>query len=306
MNATAAPQSQSGLRQLRWLGLSLAMVGLLSAFLFAGDAAAASPVKNGKINACYKLRGKAKGSLRLLAGKRHCKRGERKLSWSVAGTPGPQGGQGSSGGQGSQGPGGPQGEPGAKGETGASGGTGLASLESKVASLSLEVKALEDLLEGVSGGDLSSVVSKLNGITGTQLSDAVGSVPVVSSLVPKVADVEGLLSGVGSGDLSGVVNKLSGISGSELDEAVSSLPVVSTLAPKLTSLEGAVGGLPTLESTVTGLTSKTGALCTQASNLTSGINGLNSGVSELKVLGLGGLSLDTSSLPAKLGAFNCP
>jgi hypothetical protein len=284
------------------------MVGLLSAFLLAGNAVAASPVKNGKINACYKVRGKRKGSMRLLAGKGHCKRGERKLSWSVAGTTGPQGATGVQGGEGSQGSTGPQGNPGAKGESGSAGGSTLASLETKVASLNVEVQALEDLLEGVSTGDLSGVVNKLNGITGTQLGDAVSSVPIVSSLVPKVTSVEGLLSGVGSGDLSSVVNKLNGISGSDLGEAVSSLPVVSTLAPKVTSLEGVVGGLPSLESTVTGLgstvtdlTTKTGALCTQAKTLTDQSNLLGSTFGEIKVLsGLVTLELPK---PAKLTEF---
>ncbi|MET0558033.1 MAG: hypothetical protein ABW065_05115 [Solirubrobacterales bacterium] len=287
MNATAAPQMQAKLGLGRWLGLSLAMVGLLSAFLLTGSAgAAAPPVKNGKITACYELRGKAKGSMRLLAGKGRCKRGERKLSWNVVGPAGSQGGAGAQGEQGTVGTAGPQGNPGAAGGTGSSGGTGsLASLETKVASLSVEVNALEDLLEGVSSGDLSGALGKLNGISDTQLDEAVASVPVVSSLVPKVASVEGLLSGVGSGDLEGLV---------------SDLPVLETT---VTSLGSTVTGLG---STVTGLNSKTGSLCTQASNLTSGLNGLNTGVSELKVLGLVGLSLDTSSLPSKLGTFNCP
>jgi len=265
------------------------MVGLLSALLLAGDAAAAtSPIKNGKINACYKVRGKAKGSMRLLAGKRHCKRGERKLSWSVAGTTGAQGATGAQGGQGSQGSTGPQGNPGAKGESGSGGASTLANLESKVASLNVEVKALEDLLEGVSTGDLSSVLSKLNGITGTQLGDAVSSAPIVSSLVPKVASVEGLLAGVGSGDLSGAVGKLSGVTGTQLNETVGDLP----------GLQSTVTGLG---STVTGLTTKTGALCTQAKTLTDQSNLLGSTFGEIKVLS-GIVSLELPK-PAELTKF---
>lgn len=266
------------------------MVGLFSALLLAGDAGAAtSLIKNGKINACYKVRGKAKGSMRLLAGKGHCKHGERKLSWSVAGTTGAQGATGAQGGEGSQGSTGPQGNPGAKGESGSGGGGAtLANLETKVASLNAEVQALEDLLEGVGTGDLSGVVNKLNGITGTQLGDAVSSVPIVSSLVPKVSSVEGLLTGVGSGDLSGAVSKLSGVTGTQLNETVGDLP----------GLQSTVTGLG---STVTGLTTKTGALCTQAKTLTDQSNLLGSTFGEIKVLS-GLVSLELPK-PAELTEF---
>ena len=272
------------------------MVGLFSALLLAGDAGAAtSPIKNGKINACYKVRGKAKGSMRLLAGKGHCKRGERKLSWSVAGTTGAQGATGAQGGEGSQGSTGPQGNPGAKGESGSGGASTLASLESKVASLNVEVKTLEDLLEGVNTGDLSGALSKLNGITGTQLGDAVSSAPIVSSLAPKVASVEGLLAGVGSGDLSGAVSKLSGVTGTQLNEAVSG---VTGLQSTVTNLGSTVSGLG---STVTGLTTKTGALCTQAKTLTDQSNLLGSTFGEIKVLS-GIVSLELPK-PAELTEF---
>jgi len=53
-----------------------------------------------------------------------------------------------------------------------------------------------------------------------------------------------------------------------------------------------VGALPVVDS-----------LCAQASSVTGGINALRTGIS---VLGLAGLSLNTSGLPAALTPFTCP
>ena len=197
MNANAAPQAKSGFRFGVSLSLLTAVVGLLTGLVLVGPATAASPVKNGQVRACYKVKGKPKGAMRAVKGKR-CRRGERRLTWSVVG---PAGAAGAAGSQGSTGSQGPQGAPGVKGNPGTAGtaggsgaGTSLTNLETKVASLSLEVKTLEDLLEGVSGGDLSGLLAKLNGISATQLNEAVGAVPTVDSLVPKVSDLEGLLN----------------------------------------------------------------------------------------------------------------
>jgi hypothetical protein len=196
------------------LGLLTAVVGLITGLVLVGPATAASPVKNGQIRACYKVKGKPKGAMRVVKGKR-CRPGERRLTWSVVGAAGAPGANGSQGPRGEQGAQGLQGNPGANGSAGSTGGAGasLAGLETKVASLSLEVGALEDLLAGVNSGDLSGALGKLDGITGLQLNEAIGVVPTVASLVPKVSDLEGLLSGVNSGDLSGALGKLDGVTG---------------------------------------------------------------------------------------------
>ena len=55
---------------------------------FGAVATAAPPVgKDGQIHACYRVKGKPKGSLRVVpSAKKRCKRGERKVTWSVTGS----------------------------------------------------------------------------------------------------------------------------------------------------------------------------------------------------------------------------
>lgn len=275
MKANAVPQAKSGFGLGASLGLLTAVVGLITGLVLVGPATAASPVKNGQIRACYKVKGKAKGTMRVVKGKR-CKRGERPLTWSVAGPAGATGAAGSQGSAGSQGPQGVPGNPGAAGSAGSAGaGTSLAGLETQVASLSLEVDALESLLAGVGDGDLSGLLAKLNGITGTQLQDAVDTVPVVSSLS----------------------TKLDGISGEDLEDVVADLP---TLQSTVSGLSSTVGGLGT---TVTGLTAKTGELCDQAKELNEQTGLLGAGFGEIKVLsGLVTLGLPTID---DLDPFTC-
>lgn len=198
MNANAVPQANSGFRLGVSLGLLTAVVGLITGLVLVGPATAASPVKNGQIRACYKVKGKAKGAMRVVKGKR-CRRGERPLTWSVAGPTGAPGAAGAQGSAGSQGPQGVPGNPGADGSAGSAGsggGASLAGLETKVASLSLEVQALEDLLAGVQDGDLSGLLGKLDGITGTQLDEAVGALPTISSLESTVSGLSSTVTGL--------------------------------------------------------------------------------------------------------------
>lgn len=84
--------------------LILALLGFLA---FSATASAAPPVaRDGKIYACYKWKGKGKGTLRLVRnGKVRCQRKWKKVSWyakgagyglglPIAGPPGPPGEQG--------------------------------------------------------------------------------------------------------------------------------------------------------------------------------------------------------------------
>ena len=85
---------------------------LSAALLLAGFAEAASARivgKDGKVYACYRVKGKPKGAVRLVAKKARCKRGERKLNWGVAGPAGAPGAAGANGAQGQSGPPGPAG-----------------------------------------------------------------------------------------------------------------------------------------------------------------------------------------------------
>ncbi len=111
---------------------SLAM-GALLLLCLAGTATARGPVgKDGRIHACYRVKGKPKGALRVVRSSRaHCRRGERKTSWIVAGpsAAGSQGGQG---------------------EAGASGADAdEAALKAQIGALSLRVEALERTSEAL-------------------------------------------------------------------------------------------------------------------------------------------------------------
>ncbi len=205
------------------LFLSLALVASMSLALAGSAVAAPAPGQDGKVHACYRVKGKAKGAMRVVPANRKCRRGERQLAWDVGSTAS-TGAQGTSGAQGSQG------SPGAVGTAGANGsaGPGVATLETKIVSLTSQVGVLEKVLEGVDDGELSNVLATLGGLDNEDLTKAVDSVPALNSL------------------------------------------------------------------------------CTQASLLTGGLNSLNSGIDGLAVLGLPGLSLGTSSLPAALSPYACP
>ncbi len=165
MKTKAVPQGVTKTRLGPSLGLLAAVAGLIAGLVLAGPASAASPVKDGQIRACYKVKGKSKGAMRVVAGKR-CKRGERPLSWSVVGPPGAPGSQGTQGGTGPQGPQGNPGASGSAGSAGASGGSTLG-LESQVASLSLEVDELKQILAGVTNSELTGVIDDLPGLQST-------------------------------------------------------------------------------------------------------------------------------------------
>lgn len=80
-------------------------------------AVTALPSANSVVFACAKKKG---GGLRTVKKSQRCRRGERKISWTVAGQAGPGGAQGAAG---SPGPPGAAGSPGAAGPTGASAAT---------------------------------------------------------------------------------------------------------------------------------------------------------------------------------------
>lgn len=134
--------------------LLFALVGLLSLALASTALAAPAVGKNGQVDACYRVKGKAKGAMRVVPAGKKCKKGERKLAWSVTGPPGAQGATGAQGGQGAQGSSGSNGTNGAAGTPA----TGVVALETKVASLTLEVSALEGILQGVSNTGLTAAV----------------------------------------------------------------------------------------------------------------------------------------------------
>lgn len=166
---------------------------------FSSVAVAAKPIgADGRIHTCYKVKGKAKGSLRITPAGKKCKRGWRKLAWVAVGSPGASGAGGAGGATGT-GAGGQGGSNGDNGNNGANGTDKTALLETKVASLSLQVEGLENVLDGVGKGELDGVVKTLDGITNTELTETVGLPPVLQSVCARVSDLTGGLDGVNEG-----------------------------------------------------------------------------------------------------------
>lgn len=146
--------------------LILALLGFLA---FSSTASAAPPVaRDGKIYACYKAKGKGKGTLRLVrSGKLRCPHKWKKVSWYANGaSPLPL-----------VAPAGPKGDTGPQGEQGVPGTAGnvvVESLEDKVAELLTKVESLEEILSGVTNADLL---------------DAIEAVPAVGALCEQAEDL---------------------------------------------------------------------------------------------------------------------
>jgi hypothetical protein len=177
MKTKAVPQAGPNRRfGLLSLCLPLALVGLISV-VFAGSAIAAPVVaKDGKVSACYRVKGKAKGAMRVVPVNKKCRKGERKLAWSVTGPAGQNGARGPAGDNGSNGATGPS------GPAGAAATPNEAALQAKIASLTVKIEGLEGILAGVTNGELTGTIAKLTGITGLELGETVGALPVVDSL----------------------------------------------------------------------------------------------------------------------------
>jgi len=166
--------------------LALLVAVALCAAMIAGTAGAAKLVgKDGRVYACYKAKGKARGAVRLVPKHAHCKKGSKKISWGVTGPAGESGQSGENGGNG---------EGGSAGETGATGAKGL---EAKVQSLTEKVASLESVLKGITNADLLGMLSKLNGISGSQLQEAVASVVKVNALCTEATALTDQVNAVG-------------------------------------------------------------------------------------------------------------
>jgi hypothetical protein len=164
---TSAVLQRSGGRRFGALFVAL-LAGAALFLIVAGNAGAAKLVgKDGKVYACYATKGKAKGAVRLVAKHKHCKHGEKKISWNLAGKPGESG---------------QNGESAANGGNGEPGGPGAAGLEGRVTALTSKVSSLESVLKGITNTDLTGLLSKLQGVSGTQLQEAVASVANVKAL----------------------------------------------------------------------------------------------------------------------------
>jgi hypothetical protein len=145
----------------------LPLLALCAVVLLTNSPASAAGIvaKDGKIHACYKAKGKGKGTLRLVRnGKVKCPKRWKKTAWYAAGRPGPQGEQG------------PQGQSGATGATGATGAQGAPGRNENVVVNELEDKVTELLTK------VQSLESILSGINNQQLKEAIAAVPIVGEL----------------------------------------------------------------------------------------------------------------------------
>jgi hypothetical protein len=146
--------------------MALALLAVLGLTAFGSSASAASPIaKDGKIHACYKAKGKGKGTLRLVRnGKVRCPKKWKKVAWYANGRPGPQGSQGQAGATGAPGA---NGQPGERGLPGTAGNVVVEDLEKQVKELLTKVQGLESVLKGITNADLK---------------EAIAAVPVVEAL----------------------------------------------------------------------------------------------------------------------------
>jgi hypothetical protein len=171
------------------VALALLVAAALCAAVVVGEASGALVGKNGRVYACYKAKGKRKGAVRLVPKKGKCHKGEKKVSWSAAGPSGQSGENGQNGENGAAGEGGAGGEKGAAGTQG---------LEKQVQSLTTKVTSLESVLKGINPGELTGMLSKLQGISPTQLQEAVASVTKVNALCDQTKALTSQSNALGS------------------------------------------------------------------------------------------------------------
>jgi hypothetical protein len=122
--------------------LALAVVVLLIWAMPGSSEAAGVVGPSGQISSCYKKKGKAKGTLRVVPAGKRCKKGEKRLTWN---------GQG------------PQGQTGGQGDTGATGGAGDSGLQTQITELKSQIEQLTAQLNQLCAV-VPTLVTQLNSI----------------------------------------------------------------------------------------------------------------------------------------------
>lgn len=174
----------------------LFLLGLCAFVLFTSAPAAAAGIvgKDGKIHACYKAKGRGKGTLRVVRSvKVKCPKKWKKTSWYASGQAGPQGASGTPGGNGETGTNGSSGLPG----TTATGTVVVKGLEDKVTELLTKVQSLESILTGVSNAELLAAIANTNALCTR-----------VSTLTDQLNAVEDALGGLSLNTLLAVALKI--------------------------------------------------------------------------------------------------
>jgi hypothetical protein len=184
--------------------LPLLLLVLVGALVFSSSAPAAFPVaKDGKIYACYKAKGKGKGTLRVVRAKARCPKKWKKTSWYAAGptaaAPGPPG---------PVGPEGQQGQQGERGLPGTAGNVVVEDLEKQVTELLTKVQSLESVLKGVNNA---------------QLKEAIAAVPVVDALCTQAEALNEQSGSLGTA-LGGVATVLDTLTLMDLPTIPAALP----------------------------------------------------------------------------------
>jgi hypothetical protein len=159
--------------------------------LTSSPASAGIVAKDGKIHACYKAKGKGKGTLRVVRNaKVKCPKKWKKASWYASGPAGPQGESGANGANGESGTNGSNGQPGTNATA-----TVVQGLEDKVTELLTKVQSLESILNGINNTQLKEAIA---GIAKTEaLEAAVGSLCTqASALTSKSGELGTALGGL--------------------------------------------------------------------------------------------------------------
>jgi hypothetical protein len=218
MENKAAPQELIT-RGMRAAAIATFVALLASLSIMAGGAAAKRHTlvgRDGKIHACYRVKGKPKGMVRVVRSRsHHCRRGERRLAWSVTGDAS-QAGQAGANGQ--------DGQATAGGTTTTSKETAL---ETKVAGLTLQVEQLESLVKGLAG-EVNGVEGLLNGVEPGDL----------GGVLNRVNGLEGTLEGVDNEGLTHAVSAVKDVTGAKLLEAVNAVPLVDEVCAQTEALTG--------------------------------------------------------------------
>ena len=178
----------------------------LCAFVLLGSSpapAASIVARDGKIHACYKAKGRGKGTLRVVrSAKVRCPKRWKKVSWYASGPAGPQGASGSPGGNGETGTNGSSGLPGAPATA-----TVVKQLEGKVTELLNKVTSLESILTGINNQQLKEAIAAVADVKA--LEAVVGSLCSQSStLTSQLNSVESALGGL---KLNAVLTTLGGL-----------------------------------------------------------------------------------------------
>lgn len=159
-------------------------LALCAFVLFTSSPASASRIvaKDGKIHACYKAKGKGKGTLRVVrSAKVKCPKRWKKAAWYASGPAGPPGVEGA---QGQPGPTGATGPTGAQGAPGRNENVVVNELEDKVSELLTKVQSLESLV-----GKVQNLETILDGVNNAQLKEAIAGIAKIEALETAVGSL---------------------------------------------------------------------------------------------------------------------